>query len=66
MASLSHPNIIRFVGFVEDMEKGDAWIVLPWEANGNVREFLASGEWDIPERISLVSVYSAGGHCSVV
>lgn len=56
MASLSHPNIIEFLGFVEDMDKGDAWIVLPWEANGNVREFLESGEYDIPERISLVSV----------
>ncbi|KIO22995.1 hypothetical protein M407DRAFT_78619, partial [Tulasnella calospora MUT 4182] len=51
---LSHPNIIKLIGFVEDMQKGDAWIVLPWEANGNVREFLQSGEWDIPERLSLI------------
>ena len=57
MATLSHPNIVRFMGFVEDMEKGDAWIVIPWEANGNVREFLKSGEWEIPERVSLVSVF---------
>ncbi|KAG9042623.1 hypothetical protein FS837_010617 [Tulasnella sp. UAMH 9824] len=54
MAELSHPNIIQLIGFVEDMEKYDAWIVLPWEVNGNVREFLQSGEWDIPERISLI------------
>ncbi|KIO19343.1 hypothetical protein M407DRAFT_37718, partial [Tulasnella calospora MUT 4182] len=54
MAELSHPNIIEFVGFVEDIQKGDAWIILPWAANGNVREFLQSGEWDIPERISLI------------
>ncbi|KIO32434.1 hypothetical protein M407DRAFT_45447, partial [Tulasnella calospora MUT 4182] len=54
MATLHHPNIIMLVGFVEDIRKGDAWIVLPWEANGNVREFLRSGEWDIPERISLI------------
>lgn len=61
MTTFSHPNIIRIVGFVEDMQRGDAWIVLPWEENGNVREFLQSGEWDIPERISLVSAsaYSA-------
>ncbi|KAG8963977.1 hypothetical protein FRC00_004343 [Tulasnella sp. 408] len=51
MASLSHPNIIKFLGFVEDMKEGDARIILPWEANGNVREFLQSGDWDIPERI---------------
>ncbi|KIO21252.1 hypothetical protein M407DRAFT_48602, partial [Tulasnella calospora MUT 4182] len=54
MVTLSHPNIVEFIGFVEDMQKGDAWIVVPWEANGNVREFLQSGEWDIPERISLI------------
>ncbi|KIO33583.1 hypothetical protein M407DRAFT_17546 [Tulasnella calospora MUT 4182] len=54
MAELSHLNIVKLIGFVEDMENGDAWIVLPWEANGNVREFLQSGEWDIPERVSLI------------
>ncbi|KIO24055.1 hypothetical protein M407DRAFT_26497 [Tulasnella calospora MUT 4182] len=53
MASIYHANIIKFLSFVEDMKKGDAWIILPWEPNGNVREFLQSGEWDIPERISL-------------
>ena len=56
MVSISHPNVIAVFGFVEDMQKGDAWIILPWEANGNVREFLQSGEWEIPERISLVCV----------
>lgn len=54
MAPLSHPNIIEFLGFVEDMDKGHAWIILPWQANGNVRDFLRSSEWDIPERVSLV------------
>lgn len=60
MASLSHPNIIEFLGFVEDMEKGDAWIITPWEGNGNVREFLQSGKWDIPERISLIQDTARG------
>ncbi|KIO32087.1 hypothetical protein M407DRAFT_47593, partial [Tulasnella calospora MUT 4182] len=60
MADLSHPNIVKLVGFVEDMQKGDAWIVLPWEANGNVREFLQPGDWDIPERISLIQDVVAG------
>lgn len=55
MSSLSHPNVIMLYGFVENMEKGDAWMILPWEENGNVREFLQSGDWDIPERMSLVS-----------
>lgn len=55
LAALSHPNIARLIGFVEHAQKGDAWIISPWEENGNVREFLQAGEWDIPERISLVS-----------
>ncbi|KIO27789.1 hypothetical protein M407DRAFT_22963 [Tulasnella calospora MUT 4182] len=54
MASLSHPNIIKLIGFVENVYEGDARIILPWEGNGNVREFLQSGKWDIPERISLI------------
>ncbi|KAG9042814.1 hypothetical protein FS837_010363 [Tulasnella sp. UAMH 9824] len=54
MAKLSHPNIVDLLGFVEDMKKGDARIILAWEENGNVREFLLSGQWDIPERISLI------------
>lgn len=40
------------------MENDKAWVILPWESNGNVREFLASGEWEIPERVSLVSAGS--------
>ncbi|KIO33001.1 hypothetical protein M407DRAFT_18158 [Tulasnella calospora MUT 4182] len=54
MATLSHPNVVKLIGFVEDIEKGDAWIIVPLEVNGNVRQFLKSGHWDIPERISLV------------
>ncbi|KAG9033924.1 hypothetical protein FS837_002315, partial [Tulasnella sp. UAMH 9824] len=53
MARLSHENIVRVIGFVEDLEEGKAWIILSWEPNGNVSEFLATGEWEIPERISL-------------
>ncbi|KIO18721.1 hypothetical protein M407DRAFT_83625, partial [Tulasnella calospora MUT 4182] len=60
MASLSHPNVIHLFGFVEDIQKGDAWIVLQWQPNGNVREFLHSGEWDIPERISLIQDVANG------
>ncbi|KAG8925695.1 hypothetical protein FRC00_003745, partial [Tulasnella sp. 408] len=60
MKDLSHPNIVKLVGFVEDMQKGEAWMILPWEGNGNVREFLLSGEWDIPERISLIQDTAEG------
>lgn len=59
MEKLAHPNIVQLFGFVEDMKKGIAWIAIPWEVNGNVREFLQSGDWDIPERISLVGLSQA-------
>ena len=54
MVELSHPNIVELEGFVEDASKHMIWLVFPWEENGNLRDFLASGEWEIPERISLV------------
>lgn len=54
LAGLHHPNIVQLIGFVENLEHDKAWIVLSWEPHGNVREFLASGEWAIPERISLI------------
>lgn len=54
LAELTHPNIAQLRGFSEDFEKGVAWVVLPWDAYGNLREFLHSAEWGIPERVSLV------------
>ncbi|KAG9024814.1 hypothetical protein FS837_005183 [Tulasnella sp. UAMH 9824] len=60
MTRLSHQNIVKLIGFVEDLQEGKAWIVLSWESNGNVREFLAKGEWEIPERISLIQDTFAG------
>ncbi|KAG9037169.1 hypothetical protein FS837_001499, partial [Tulasnella sp. UAMH 9824] len=60
MVTLSHPNITHLVGFVEDMQKGDARIIVPWEANGDVRDFLQSGDYDIPERVSLIKDVVSG------
>ncbi|KAG8928222.1 hypothetical protein FRC01_006278 [Tulasnella sp. 417] len=57
---LSHQNIIESLGFVEDLDKKIAWIVTPWEANGNVREFLLSGDWDIPEHFGCARVLRKG------
>ncbi|KAG8906687.1 hypothetical protein FRC01_007927 [Tulasnella sp. 417] len=52
---VNHPHVVKLTGFVEDAAECAAWLVFPWEANGNVREFLASGTWEIPERISLLA-----------
>ncbi|KAG8923466.1 hypothetical protein FRC01_012727, partial [Tulasnella sp. 417] len=53
MAGLSHENIVRLEGFVEELENRIAWIIMSWEPNGTVSEFLANGKREIPERISL-------------
>ncbi|KAG8911807.1 hypothetical protein FRC01_005515, partial [Tulasnella sp. 417] len=63
---LDHPNIVRLIGFVEDMEKRTAWLVFPWEANGNVREFLRSGKWELPERVSLLNILVNSDHRAVI
>ncbi|KIO20728.1 hypothetical protein M407DRAFT_45985, partial [Tulasnella calospora MUT 4182] len=57
---LSHPRIVKLIGFVEDARSGIAWIILPWEKNGNLREFILSGNWQLPERISLIHDVTSG------
>ncbi|KAG8915742.1 hypothetical protein FRC01_003521 [Tulasnella sp. 417] len=60
LSELRHENIIRCLGFVESAEERIAWIVLPWEANGNLREFVQSQDWAIPERLSLIHDVACG------
>lgn len=55
LTKLSHRNIVRLIGFIENTSKDIIWLIFPWAANGNLREFVSSGEWEIPERVSLVS-----------
>ncbi|KAG9036823.1 hypothetical protein FS837_001604, partial [Tulasnella sp. UAMH 9824] len=57
---MSHPNIAELTGFVEAGSGGIAWLVLPWERNGNLHEFIASADWEIPERISLIQDVAEG------
>lgn len=51
---LSHENVVKIVGFVEDVGQRVAWMVFAWEKNGNLREFIRSANWELPERVSLV------------
>ncbi|KAG8944627.1 Ephrin type-A receptor 8 [Tulasnella sp. 424] len=53
---LSHENIVKVIGFVEDAKDGIAWMILPWEKNGNLREFIASADWEFPERLALLNI----------
>ncbi|KIO18802.1 hypothetical protein M407DRAFT_83561 [Tulasnella calospora MUT 4182] len=59
-AELSHPNIVSFKGFVENISKRMIWLVFPWAENGNLKDFVALRNWEIPERISLISDVTQG------
>ncbi|KIO16848.1 hypothetical protein M407DRAFT_85543, partial [Tulasnella calospora MUT 4182] len=59
-AELSHPNIVGFKGFVEDIPTSIIWLVFPWVDNGNLRDFVALRNWEIPERISLINDVTQG------
>ncbi|KAG8932156.1 hypothetical protein FRC01_000204 [Tulasnella sp. 417] len=60
LVELSHPNIVKLKGFVESVSARKVWLIFPWEEHGNLRDFLASGEWEIPERISLINDVTLG------
>ncbi|KAG9020083.1 hypothetical protein FS837_008605, partial [Tulasnella sp. UAMH 9824] len=60
LVELSHANIIKLEGLVEDVSKGIVWLVFPWEGNGNLRDFIASQDWEIPERIWLIDDVARG------
>ncbi|KIO24469.1 hypothetical protein M407DRAFT_76971, partial [Tulasnella calospora MUT 4182] len=60
LVSLSHENIIKLEGFAEDLSRNMVWLVFPWEENGTLKDFIASAEWEIPERISLLHDVARG------
>ncbi|KIO17264.1 hypothetical protein M407DRAFT_85170, partial [Tulasnella calospora MUT 4182] len=57
---LSHEKVVRLVGFVEEVKEGVAWMVFSWEKNGNLREFIRSEKWELPERTSLINDVAKG------
>ncbi|KAG9023742.1 hypothetical protein FS837_005644, partial [Tulasnella sp. UAMH 9824] len=60
LVQLSHENIIELEGFVEDVSNNMIWLVFPWEANGNLKDFIASADWEIPERVWLIDDVARG------
>ncbi|KIO33046.1 hypothetical protein M407DRAFT_43630, partial [Tulasnella calospora MUT 4182] len=57
---LKHDNVVKILGFVEDVGQGVAWMVFAWEENGNLREFIRSAKWELPERVSLINDAAKG------
>ncbi|KAG9040569.1 hypothetical protein FS837_000450 [Tulasnella sp. UAMH 9824] len=50
----SHPGIAKFLGFYADFKRAEAWLLSPWESEGNVSEFLQANNLEVPEKLSLV------------
>ncbi|KAG9009970.1 hypothetical protein FRB90_008052 [Tulasnella sp. 427] len=60
LADLSHENVIQLKGLVENISKNIIWLVFPWADNGDLSAFVASQDWAIPERISLIRDVTEG------
>ncbi|KAG8950167.1 hypothetical protein FRC04_008022 [Tulasnella sp. 424] len=54
LAEVNHPNATKLLGFHDDFANAEAWLVVPWEANGNIMDFLEKREFEVPERLSLL------------
>ncbi|KIO30165.1 hypothetical protein M407DRAFT_20831 [Tulasnella calospora MUT 4182] len=54
LSHLRHKNVVKFLGFVEDSDKGIAWIVLSWEVNGTLRDYIQSEDRSFGVRLSLI------------
>lgn len=53
-SQLRHPNILSFVGFHLDADFTLAWLISPYEANGNIVQFLSNEKPGIEIRLRLV------------
>ncbi|KAG9014082.1 hypothetical protein FRB90_005630, partial [Tulasnella sp. 427] len=49
-----HPGIAKFLGFYADFKRSEAWLLSPWEPNGNISEFVAKRKLEIPEKLGLI------------
>ncbi|KAG8915787.1 hypothetical protein FRC00_013986 [Tulasnella sp. 408] len=49
-----HPGIAKFLGFYSDFNASEAWLLSPWEPNGNVSDFIKAHDLAASEKLSLV------------
>ncbi|KAG9045167.1 hypothetical protein FS837_006935 [Tulasnella sp. UAMH 9824] len=59
-SKLNHRCVAGFYGFWADFTTGQAWLISAWAPYGSVRDFVASRDLAIPERVSLVYDTSDG------
>lgn len=53
-SKLEHPNILSLIGFHLDANHHFAWLISPYELNGNIFQFLSHAKPDIVVRLRLV------------
>lgn len=49
-----HTGIAKFLGFYADFERGEAWLLSPWEPHGNISSFMKRRRLEVPEKLSLI------------
>lgn len=54
-APLTHPNILSVTGFHLADDHSQAWLISPWEEQGNLYTYLKNQELSRKELLSLVS-----------
>lgn len=55
LRNLEHKNIVRGLGFVENVAQGIAWLVLPWAANGSLMDYIRWGSASVRwSRVKLI------------
>lgn len=58
-SQLDHPNILKLLGFyVDENEFSSAWIVTPWQSNGDIATYLQIHKPSKVRRFQLVSLSS--------
>ncbi|KAG8922738.1 hypothetical protein FRC01_013673 [Tulasnella sp. 417] len=60
LSQLSHPNIVNLIGFFENVGARTASLIFPWRLP--LSNFITTGEWQIPERVSLIKDLMNGLH----
>lgn len=49
-----HRGISKFLGFYADFTSSEAWLLSPWEPNGDVSQFIKARDLSVSEKLSLV------------
>ncbi|KIO17285.1 hypothetical protein M407DRAFT_33062 [Tulasnella calospora MUT 4182] len=60
LTELNHGRIIKLEGFAVELANDRIWLIFLWHEHGNLKDFVASQDWEIPERICLIDDVTCG------